>query len=79
MDAGGGFGGGFFAIWVPSPFDLDNRIEAMDHGHYDLALPKPIEQRDALEVVMAEAAILQRLEDLGAVRICTTNRQKTPA
>lgn len=68
----GGFGGGFFAIWVPSPMDQNTRMKAMSKGKYDLALPGKISVAEAMDVVMAEAAILQRLESLGALQICTT-------
>jgi membrane dipeptidase len=67
----GGFGGGLFAIWVPSVIDSKRKLEEMSKPQYDLPLPEPIGTAPALEAVMAEAAILQRLEDLGALRICT--------
>jgi len=68
----GGFGGGFFAIWVPSPDNIDTRMKLMSRSNYDLPLPPLIEQEEALGVVMAEAAILLRLEEMGALKICTT-------
>ncbi|VAW16453.1 Microsomal dipeptidase [hydrothermal vent metagenome] len=71
----GGFGGGFFAIWVPSPDDIDARMKAMSKPHYDLPLPAPIDAADAMKVVMAQIAILNRLEDLEALKICTTVAQ----
>jgi len=69
--AQGGFGGGFFAIYVPSPHDDNDIIERMSGASYDLPLPAPIDQGDALKVVMAQAAILSRLEQDGALKICT--------
>ncbi len=70
--AAGGFGGGFFALWVPSPDDLDARMREMSKPEYDLPLPAPIKTADALQVVLAQVAILHRLEELGALKICTT-------
>ncbi len=71
----GGFGGGFFAIYVPSPREGGDKdgdiVEQMSGDAYDLPLPAPIAQADALGVVMAQAAILSRLEQDGALTICT--------
>ncbi len=66
----GGFGGGFFAIYVPSPGDFD--LEDLTSSHYDLPLPDPIDMAEALPVALSQAAILNRLEQLGALKICTT-------
>lgn len=66
----GGFGGGFFAIYVPSAVDLDAKTDAMQQASYDLPLPEPIDWEDALPVALAQAAILFRLEELGALTIC---------
>lgn len=71
----GGFAGGFFAIWVPSPSDREFRYQEMNRPEYDLPLPEALTAREALEVVMAEAALLFRLQELGALQICTTARQ----
>jgi len=68
----GGFGGGFFAVYVPSPYDLDNKMVEMTKPEYDLPLPEPIEYKDAFPVVMAQAAILFDLERRGALTICRT-------
>jgi membrane dipeptidase len=68
----GGFGGGFFAMFVRSPTDLDAKMEEMTKPTYDLPLPPPIEQAEALPVVMEEAALLIQLEAEGAVKICRT-------
>ena len=35
----GGFAGGFFAIWVPSPIDLNSKNSQMIQPKYDLPLP----------------------------------------
>jgi len=71
----GGFGGGFFALYVPSPYDIvskDDRYAEMNHPAYDLPLPAPVTQQTALPVVMEEIAILLRLQELGALKICHT-------
>jgi len=66
----GGFGGGFFAIFVRSPTDLDAKMEEMTKPTYDLPLPAPILAAEALSDVMEQAALLIQMEDIGAVRIC---------
>lgn len=66
----GGFGGGFFAVFVPSPSDLEFKFEQMTQDQYDLPLPEPIDWEDALPVVLAQAAILFRLEEIGALKVC---------
>lgn len=70
----GGFGGGFFAIYVPSP-GLDLDFEAMNQPEYDLPLPPMVPQNDALKVALLQAATLCRLETLGALSICTSAAQ----
>ncbi|PYG26346.1 dipeptidase AC [Pelagimonas varians] len=70
--AQGGFGGGFFAVYVPSPVDLEFKFEEMAKPSYDLPLPDPIEWEDAFPVVMAQAAILFDLEQRGALTVCRT-------
>lgn len=66
----GGFAGGLFAIFVPSPADLDAMKAAMAQPEYDLPLPDPIPQAEALPVVMEMAALLMQLEAEGALRLC---------
>jgi len=69
----GGFGGGFFAIYVRSP-DRDDGggdiFEAMKQPQYDLPLPDAVDHATALPVALQEAAILLRLQDIGALKIC---------
>ena len=67
----GGFGGGFFAIWVPSPIDLDSKNSQMNLPKYDLPLPPEISVDEALPIAIAQAAILHRMEQAGYVTICT--------
>ncbi|WP_432612876.1 dipeptidase [Litoreibacter halocynthiae] len=66
----GGFGGGFFAVYVPSPVDLEFKFEEMTKPAYDLPLPDPIDWEDAFPVVMSQAAILFDLEKRGALKVC---------
>lgn len=67
----GGFAGGFFAMWVDSPGE--ESFEAMMlESQYDIPLPAQISQELALGVVMEQAAILLKLQDLGALKVCQT-------
>ena len=68
----GGFGGGFFAIFAPSPGPQDERHEEMNKPRYDLPLPAPLSREEALGVAIEQAALLMQLEAEGAVRICRT-------
>ena len=68
----GGFGGGFFAVWVASPSGAGDPFKAMADGGYDLPLPPPLSRDDAIDDVMHEIAILHRLETLGALKVCTS-------
>lgn len=70
----GGFGGGLFAVFVPSPMDLEFKFEEMAKPSYDLPLPDPIDEKDATSVVMAQAAILFELERQGALTVCRTSQ-----
>ncbi len=66
----GGFGGGFFAIYVPSPSEGDDSFDAMAQESYDLPLPAPIASGDALPIAIGQAAILLEMERQGQLRIC---------
>lgn len=70
----GGFGGGFFAIYVPSA-DLSFNFDAMLQPTYDLPLPAPVAQAEAAQVTLAQAAILTQLEVQGSLKICTTTAE----
>ncbi|MDF0602733.1 membrane dipeptidase [Psychromarinibacter sp. C21-152] len=67
----GGFGGGFFAIFVPSPADTMSWDE-MAKPAYRLPLPDPLPQDAALEVTRQGFAALEALEAAGALAICRT-------
>lgn len=68
----GGFAGGFFAVYIPSPSNRDERVDEMCQLSYDLPLPKPIDWKDAVPVAMSQAAILFELEKRGALKVCCT-------
>ena len=68
----GGFGGGFFAVYVPSPTDLDDKYDEMTKPSYDLPLPDPIALENAQSVALSQAATLLELERLGGLVICRT-------
>jgi membrane dipeptidase len=66
----GGFGGGFFAIYVPSPSEGEGHDAEMQKPQYDLPLPPAIPIQEALPVVMQQAAILLQMQAEGHLRIC---------
>ncbi len=72
----GGFGGGLFAVFVPSPKekDADPEDEDMSGPKYDLPLPPEISVHEALPVALGMIAILNRIEreSKGRVKICVT-------
>ena len=71
----GGFGGGFFALYVPTPGDADahdDMYAEMCKPTYDLPLSKPVDQAAAMGVVTEQIAILLRLQALDALKICHT-------
>lgn len=65
----GGFGGGFFAVWVPGQGGGDNTA-MMQAETYDIPLPPMVAELDAGKVVEAQIAILERLEAAGHLDIC---------
>lgn len=68
----GGFGGGFFALYVSSPADGSDMDAEMQKPSYDLPLPPMLDQAASLDVVMQEIAILLRMQEMGALKICHT-------
>lgn len=69
----GGFAGGFFAVFVPSPADnLDWRNSERRKEAYDLPLAEPIDLEDATPVAICQIAILLELQRRGALRVCRT-------
>lgn len=72
----GGFAGGFFAIYIPSPqaHDAPNYDMMMDRPPYDLPLPNLIDHTAAMPVAIAMAGHLQWMARAsgGAFKLCTT-------
>jgi membrane dipeptidase len=70
----GGFGGGMFAIYIPSDDELQSLDEQMQGPFYDPPLSDLIETGEALPIALAMAAILLRIEksSKGKFKICRT-------
>ena len=68
----GGFGGGFFAVWVPSKGDFSAAMEEMKKPTYHVPAGDVVARSDAIDPAVGEAAILLRLEALGALSVCRT-------
>lgn len=68
----GGLGGGFFALYVPTPGARGMNLAAMQQESYDLPLPAEVDQPTALAEVRKGIAHFNRLEDLGVLTPCTT-------
>ncbi len=72
----GGFAGGFFAIYVPSPDDpaLANLEAQMDAPSYHVALPDPVPLATAQGIALAQAGHLHWMarESRGALMIATS-------
>ncbi len=68
----GGFGGGFFAIFVPSPSEKSIRYEEMQKPQYDLPLPPMLDHGEALTTTLDGFGVIEALEDAGALTICRT-------
>lgn len=68
----GGFVGGFFAIYIPSPMphDAPDFEEMMNHPPYHLPLPDPVPLEDAVPVALAMAGHLMWMERTGTLQIC---------
>jgi len=68
--AAAGFAGGFFALFVRSPYDRAAKERLMQAGPYDLPLPAPVPADQALVQVLEQAAILLEMQRAGMVKIC---------
>ncbi|MDV7145223.1 membrane dipeptidase [Tropicimonas sp. TH_r6] len=71
----GGFGGGFFAIYAPSPNDGGNKAAEMCKPSYDLPLPAPLTEEEGLDWTLRGFEALDALEAAGAVRLCRTSAE----
>ncbi|WP_417208415.1 dipeptidase [Antarctobacter sp.] len=68
----GGFGGGMFAIFVPSPGNKAVRHEEMTKPAYDIPLPEIVPEDEARDWTERGFTALEDLEAAGAVRLCRT-------
>jgi membrane dipeptidase len=68
----GGFGGGMFAIFVPSLGDLDVRHDEMKKPSYDIALPAQVSEQRAVEWTERAFTCFEDLAAAGAIRLCST-------
>lgn len=70
----GGFAGGFFAIWTPSPPGPDDALAAMLKKNPPFALPLPAEvpAAAALPHALAQAGQLMAMARTGTLDICRT-------
>ncbi|MEI4232410.1 dipeptidase [Roseovarius sp. D22-M7] len=68
----GGFGGGMFAIFVPSPEDKALRHDEMRNASYEIPLPDPVPEAEAAGWTARGVDALEDLAAAGAVRICRT-------
>ncbi|MGN6550554.1 MAG: dipeptidase [Pararhizobium sp.] len=68
----GGFGGGLFAVFIPSRRTRGSPDSAMNGATYDVPLPKMLSQAEALPTALAMIALLIRIEreSDGRFRIC---------
>ncbi len=68
----GGFGGGMFAIFVPSPGDKAVRHDEMRNPPYDIPLPDQVSEAVATDWTERGLAAMDDLAATGAIRICRT-------
>ena len=65
----GGFGGGFFAVYVPSPVDLEVKFEEMTKPHMTCRCPIPLTGEDAMPWSWRKPRSCSNWSD-GALRVC---------
>ena len=72
----GGFAGGFFAIYIPSPIahDAPDYMAAMENPPFSLPLPALIDHHTAQPIALAKAGHLMWMERVsnGGFKICRT-------
>ncbi len=70
----GGFGGGMFAVYIPSVANSISLDDKMQGESYDVPLSQLIRSHEALPKALAMAAILFRIEraSAGAFKVCRT-------
>jgi len=67
----GGFGGGFFAVYIPAPPTEAQDLGDLPDGPYEAPLPAPLELGYAQQVALGMAGLLFRLEaeSVGRLRV----------
>ncbi|XWN29353.1 MAG: dipeptidase [Devosia sp.] len=68
----GGLMGGLFAVWIPSAPGTDFSFDDFLGESYAIPLPPEIAVDDALREAVAQVALLMRLEEAGALKVCRT-------
>lgn len=68
----GGFIGGFFAVYIPSPPDGGRYDDAWSDPPYAVPLPKPLDPAYAAPIAIAEMGHLLWMERTGTLSICRT-------
>ena len=69
----GGFGGGFFAVWIPPQGKKTSDPKGeMKKAKYDLPGSPAMDKSHAFNVAMDQIGILYALEEAGQLTICTT-------
>lgn len=68
----GGLGGGFFAVFVPSPPVPGTSPDDMSQPQYDLPLPLMLPEAEGRDVTIKGIAALEALDRAGAVTLCRT-------
>lgn len=71
----GGFGGGMFAIFVPSPDDKAMRHDEMRNPPYDIALPSEVSEAEATKWTLRGFDAMEDLAAAGAIRICRSAQE----
>lgn len=71
--ATGGFGGGMFAVYIPSPVNIGAMMDAMENPPYALDNPDPLPIETATPLALRQVSQLLAMERAGQVRICTTS------
>lgn len=73
----GGFGGGMFAIFVPSEGDQAVRHDEMRNPPYDIPLPALVSEAEATDWTERGLGAMDDLAASGAIRICRTAQEVT--
>lgn len=66
----GGFAGGLFAVWIPSPSAIAADYAAMSATRFNIPLPPPVPLQSAKPVADRQVAILSEAAASGDVALC---------